>query len=234
MTRFPKRFNRLDIRRGLPMIKFLIFCLVSFLAHGEVNEEASEKVIFKKLIPTSFGIKSRTIDKKDAESVIKEIEQFKLSNPTAEISIDVLTCTSDYELPPVSLTDKKIDEHLQLGLERSLMIKNELIKLSIPFVIDTKICGPVFKKDDLNDRFVTKESKTFATKFEALKKTEGFLDQLREEALIEDPETLMELHSTLFLAKFKPFQGIRLLIKGKVKQATKVEKLKVQPSSKTQ
>ena len=180
MTLFPKRFNRLDICKGVPMIKLLIFCLVSFLAHGEVIEEASDKILFKKFIPTSFGIKSRTIDKKDAENVLKEIEQFKILNPDAEINIDVLTCTSDYELPQVSITDKKIDEHLKLGQERSLMIKNELLKLSIPFVIDSKLCGPIYSKDDLNDRFVTKESNTFAAKFEALKKSEGFLDQLRE------------------------------------------------------
>lgn len=216
------------------MKKLLIFCLVSFLAHGEASEEASDKVIFKKFIPTAFGIKSRTIDKKDTEAVLKEIEQFKILNTATEISIDILTCTSDYELPQVSITDKKIDEHLQLGLERSLMLKKALLKLSIPFVIDSKICGPIYSKDDLNDRFVTKESKTFDEKFEALKKTEGYLDQLREEALIENPETLIELYPTLFLAKFKPFQGIRLLIKGKVKETEKVEKLKVQPSSKNQ
>lgn len=217
------------------MTKLLVFYLVLFFAHAEASEKISDEILFKKLIPTSFGIKGRTIDTKDAEAVLKEINNFKSINPTAEFYIDLLICTSDFELPQASITNRKIDEHLQLAKERSKMIKEELLKvLSIPIVVVAKICGPVYTKDDLNDRFVTKESNTFASKFESLKKTEGFLDQLREEALIENPDSLVGLYPTIFLAKFKPFQGVRLLIKGKLKRAEQVEKIKAQPSSKNQ
>lgn len=217
------------------MIKFLFFCLVCSLVYAETPTGASEKIIFKKFIHTSFGIKSRTIDKKDAEAVLKEIEKFKVDNPDAEIHIDILTCTSDFELPQVTITHKKADEHLQLAVERNAMIKSELLKyLKIPVTMIAKICGPEFNKEDLNDRFVTKESKTFAEKYEKLKNTAGYQEKLKEEALLENPETVMDFYPTIFLAKFKPFQGIRLLIKGKLKETEKVEKINLKPSSKTQ
>lgn len=217
------------------MLKLLFFYLVCSLAQAGVAEEQSDNIIYKKFIQTAFGVKSRTLDKKDAEAVLLEIQQFKIANPKAEIQIDILTCTSDFELPQNTITNKKIEEHLQLAVERNLMIQAELVKyLKVPVKTVTKICGPEFKKEDLNDRFVTKESNTFAEKYEQLKNTPGYQDQLRDEALIENPESVMDLYPTIFLAKFKPFQGIRLLIKGKFKEVEKVEKINSKPSSKTQ
>jgi len=60
------------------------------------SDYVADVILHSEFIPTSFGIKSRTIDKNDAESVIKAIQQFKIQHSKSEISkIEILTCTSD-------------------------------------------------------------------------------------------------------------------------------------------
>jgi hypothetical protein len=217
------------------MSKFILLSLLlSFFAHAE---EQSDSVIFKKFIPTAFGIRSRTIDRKDAETVLKEVKQFKLEAPTAKISrLEILTCTSDYPLPQTSITNRKVDEHVQLAKERNEMIKSIVAK-ALPHVLvaTSKVCGPKYNPEDLNNRFVIKESgPLFATKFNELHHNPEFIKSLKEEALVENSSLLVDTYPSPFLAKYKPFQGIRLLIWGTVPEAQRLVKPKALPSGKNQ
>jgi hypothetical protein len=213
------------------------FILLSFLVCTlSYAEEVSEKIIFKKFIPTAFGIRSRTIDRKDADAVIKEIKNFKLAEPLAKISrIDILTCTSDYNLPQTIIPNRK-EEHVQLAKERNEMVQKALIN-AYPYAVvaESKLCGPRFKTADLNDRFITKQSgPLFASKLNELHNSAEFTQSLKEEALIDDSATLVDAYSSPFLAKYKPFQGIRLSIWGELKESKEAEKPKASPSGKSQ
>lgn len=212
---------------------FLLTFLLCSLASAE---EVSEQVLFKKFIPTAFGIRSRTIDRKDAEAVIKEVKNFKLAEPRAKITrLEILTCTSDYNLPQ-TIIPNKINEHVALASERNEMVKSALAKAYPYAVIATsKLCGPKFEKKDLNDRFITKESgPLYAAKLNALHSDVEFTKSLKEEALIENSASLVEIYSSPFLAKYKPFQGIRLSIWGELEESKKVEKPTASPSGKSQ
>jgi hypothetical protein len=218
-------------------VKNLLFLLILITSPAAFAEEISEEIIFKKFIPTAFGIRSRTIDRKDAEAVIKEVKNFKLSEPSAKISrLEILTCTSDYPLPQTSITNRKVNEHAQLALERNEMIKSTLSKaLPHTIVATSKVCGPKFNPEDLNNRFVIKESgPLFATKLNELHNNSEFVKSLKEEALIEDSALLVDLYPSPFLAKYKPFQGIRLLIWGLVTESKTPVKPKALPSGKSQ
>lgn len=196
------------------LVFILSILLMPALSWSE--ETAQDSVVFQQFIPTAFGIKSRTIDVKDADSVVKSIEDFKLQNPNVEITaLDLQTCTSDYELPQNTITNKKVDEHVQLVQERHQFVAERLMKNKYTVIGKPKVCGPAFSMADLNDRFVTRESgEIFEKKFHLLLSDKTFVTQLKEDALIEDPTTLKKNYPTPFLAKFKPFQGIRLVIKG--------------------
>lgn len=200
-------------------------------------DESSEHILHQEFIPTAFGVKSRTLDKKDAEAVIKAAQNYILSAPKAEISrLELLTCASDYRLPPMTLTDKRINEHWHLAKERNDMVIKELEKiLKLPVTGQARVCGPEFVPTDLNDRFVTKESGAlYESKFQQLLKDPAFQQQLKEEAMIDEAEKLKSLYPSPFLAKYKPFQGIRLFIFGHIKQAQSKKSESKKSSGKTQ
>jgi len=99
------------------------------------------------------------------------------------------------------------------------MIKSEISRvLKLQVSGDSLLCGPNFNRDDLNDRFVTKDSgPIYDEKFKSLMADEKFKAQLKDQALIHEPEKLKELYPSPFLAKYKPFQGVRLHIWGTTK-----------------
>ncbi len=215
---------------------FLILTFLISTAHA--SSEEAEQILHKEFVPTAFGIKSRTIDSKDGDAVSKVIESFKVENAQAEIlRIELQTCTSDYELPQNTITNRKVDEHLKLAEERHSMVAGYLSKTkNFQVAGKHKICGPTFESKDLNDRFVTKESGSiYDQKFNLLLSDSEFVNQLKEDALIEDPQSLKSKYPSPFLAKFKPFQGIRVYIVGKLKKKGETnEKPKEQPSGKSQ
>jgi len=208
------------------------------MASALASAEEAEQLLHKSFIPTAFGIKSRTIDSKDGDAVIKAIETFKLQQPDAIISrIELQTCTSDYELPQNTITNRKVDEHVKLAEERHAMVTGQLTKIKLNVAGKSKLCGPTFESKDLNDRFVTKESgEIYTQKFQQLLNDQEFISQLKEDALVEDPQSLKSKYPTPFLAKFKPFQGIRLFIFGNTKKKAEPaqKEIKGLPSGKSQ
>ena len=220
------------------MISLLMSFFIILSLGAQVVEVKPEILIHKEFVSTAFGVKSRTLDKKDAEAVIKALHQFKVDHPEAHINrVEVLTCTSDYKLPQISITHKETDEHLRLAKERLEMLTEEMKKVSpYPFSGKAQVCGPTFKKDDMNDRFVTRESGAiFDEKFKNLLADSAFIELLKSEALLENPSDLKSIYSSPFLAKYKPFQGVRLFVWGSINQASpkKREELK-KPSGKIQ
>jgi hypothetical protein len=220
------------------IFKFMLLSCLSLRMNALATVESEEQLLHKEFIPTAFGIKSRTIDSKDADAVIRAIDNFILQYPSAEIKrIELKTCTSAYELPQSTLTHRKVDEHLKLAEERHSMIQQQLVK-SKKFQMqgEAKVCGPAFGRLDLNDRFITKESgQIYEQKFAQLLSNQEFMLQLKEDALIEDPLILKSRYPSPFLAKFKPFQGVRLFIFGKLKtKEQNLEKSKAAPSGKSQ
>lgn len=213
------------------------FYLFSTCLWANSSGPEAEAILHSEFVPTSFGIRSRTLDKSEAETVIKAIQQYKIQHAKSEISkIDILTCTSDYRLPQVSVTRKNEGEHIQLAKDRNEMMKAEISRIfKLPIAGESSVCGPEFNRDDLNDRFVTKDSGAiYDVKFNALMADEKFKGQLKEQALISEPEKLKEVYPSPFLAKYKPFQGVRIHIWGTVKGETQKKADTKQPSGKNQ
>jgi hypothetical protein len=204
----------------------------------QASAEEVEVLLHREFLPTAFGIKSRTIDIKDGELVAKAIENYKVQNPNAEIlRIELQTCTSDYRLPQSTLTARRLNEHEQLAEERHSMIRDHLVRSTKIFPSGHhKVCGPKFETKDLNDRFISKESGAiYEEKFKQLIHDESFVQQLKVEALVDDPEVLKKKYPTIFLAKFKPFQGVRLSLYGRLKKkGESALKPTEKPSGKTQ
>lgn len=216
---------------------FLLLLFINLAWAQDPFEKGEEKVLYQVFSPTAFGIKSRTIDEKDAQSVIALMKSFLLSSPQAVVSrVDILTCTSDYELPQAIIAQRKANEHLELAKVRHSMVEKEF-KKSFPYSVTGgyQICGPEFTREDLNDRFVTKESgELYQQKLNRLLEKPEYLKQLEEFALMTNPESISSIYPSIFLAKFRPFQGIRLKVWGYEKQSKKIEINPKQPSGKNQ
>ena len=95
----------------------------------------------EKFFPYPFGKEARTVDYSEFEQIASYLKEIK-NNKKYEVSkSDILVCTSDYRLPPISVTQKNENEHLDLALQRASGLKKELNKLGIKAEVSHKLCG---------------------------------------------------------------------------------------------
>lgn len=194
------------------------------------SEPAEEKKVFDQFFSTAFGIKSRTIDIKDAEKVIKAIKEFQLKEPKIKISkIHILTCASSLPLPKSTTTPNPETEHIKLANQRHEMVISELQKnFQVSISGESRQCGVDFQKIDLNDRFVVPESGAlFEERFKSLSENAEFMKKLKEETNQELSEVREKFNSP-FLAKYRSFQGIRLEVYSLVEK-TEITPVKEEP-----
>jgi len=208
------------------------------MANFSYAEVVAEKLVVEKFVPTAFGIKSRTIDVKDAEAVIQSIKDFQKNDAKAIIShLEILTCTSSYPLPKSTLTRHPESEHIYLATQRHETIVTELKKhFKTSIIGEAKVCGPSFDRKDLNDRFVTPESGQFyQDRFKELSQDEELEKSLKEIALTNLSD-VQERFSSPFLAKYRSFQGIRIrvFVLDEKKEIIPIKDEFKSPSSKSQ
>lgn len=211
--------------------------ILNFQAFSQDNCEDGEKILEQKFFPAPFGKKARNIDVSEAEGVVKHIKQFQLNHPNSIVSkIEVLSCTSSVPLPPLSLTDRRENEHLDLAMQRALLLKKELNKHNFKSEVAHRVCGPEFKPLDKNLRFIVKGNSgaLYEQAYAEIQKTENLLDQYKEEALIESFDEIKKNYPAPFEAKYRPFQGYRVKITGRIRCAGEKSKVIKSPSGKSQ
>jgi hypothetical protein len=191
-------------------ILLLICCSLNIFA----DECGEERVVLQQFFSTPFGKSSRTIDIKEAERITQEIKSYQSKNPGEDlIKVEVLSCTSTVPLPPLSKTDIRSDEHLDLALQRALMVKKELNKIKISSQVSHQQCGPEFNKEDLNLRFRTKESgELYREAINYVKATPQLMELYKTQALINSFEEALKIYPNPFQLKYQPFQGYHLTI----------------------
>jgi hypothetical protein len=170
----------------------------------------------EKFFPYAFGKEARTVDYSEFEQIASYLKEIK-NNKKYEVSkSDILVCTSDYRLPPISVTQKNENEHLDLALQRASGLKKELKKLGIKAEVSHKLCGPAFRKLDMNWRFISKEymNDKYQEAYRDIEKTDGIIEMYKTEALIKSFDEVKNKYQQPFLAKYKPFNGYRVRVFG--------------------
>lgn len=207
-----------DIRKDLP---------------SECKEE--KIVLFKEFVPTNFEEGKSTVGQDQVEPIRKKVLNFINSNPDMIVT-DVSVTSSSSKTPFHAMVGgKKVidpksnEKNLSLAQERAQFaekvlteIKNSSSQLkNINFQTKAELSGPDFEPIDLNDRFVTRMTPGYVERIEALyQKNKKFYE---EQALKSSANELLDekQFGNLYQAKFKPFQGFRIVINGFKKEEMK-------------
>lgn len=200
------------------------------------KECVDDKVtLFNEFVPTNFDEGRATVGHDQVEPVKGKIMNFIKSNP--EMIVTDITVTSSSSKTPFHTTvaGKKVidpmsnEKNLSLAKERASFAEKVLndIKSSssqlgaINFVTKAELAGPDFDPMDLNDRFVTRMTPGYLEKVESMYKK--FQKEFKDQALKESAAELLDEKQfvNLYQAKYKPFQGFRINIKGFKKEEMK-------------
>lgn len=168
--------------------------------------------LLEEFVPTDFEKHRKTVGKDQVEPLIQKASSYILNQPdtvVTQIFVSSQTARAPYYtvVGKKRVLDPKSDEiNANLARQRAEFAQAALIEnfkmKKISIVVESKLAGPKFSPADLNLRFVTPE-------------TQGYKDMLRELS-VENKIDLKELEkeSNLYHAKFKPFQGFRMILTG--------------------
>lgn len=194
-----------------------------------------EKIVLEQtFIPTDFEDRS-TVGEDQIDPLKKYIQDYIKSNPETIVT-DVEVISNSAKLPFYITKDGKkvIDpesqkKNIKLSQERAFFAKKVLEKMKasgsdyskIEMSFKATLAGPDFRPTDLNERFVTRMTPGYLERIEALYKnhekeykTKAFTNAAYE---LLDPKKF----GNLYQAKFKPFQGFRIIISGYKKELMK-------------
>lgn len=197
------------------------------------RECVEEKVsLHSEFLPTNFDEGRTTVGRDQVEPLKTKVLAFIKDNP-GMILTDVIVTSSSSKTPySITIAGKKMIDpnsdakNLSLAKERSLFAETVLseIKASssqlshINFLTASELTGPDFDSMDLNDRFVTRMTPGYLERLDALYKRHKKLYE--EQALKMSAQDLMDEKEfvNLYQAKYKPFQGFKIQIKGYKKE----------------
>lgn len=200
------------------------------------KECIEEKVsLHSEFVPSNFDEGRTTVGRDQVEPIKSKIIAFIKGNP-GMILTDVIVTSSSSKTPySITVAGKKMVDpnsdakNLSLAKERSLFAENVMseIKASssqlshVNFLTAAELAGPEFDSIDLNDRFVTRMTPGYLERLDALYKRYEKL--YVEQALKTSAQDLMDekVFVNLYQAKYKPFQGFRIHIKGYKKEDMK-------------
>lgn len=200
------------------------------------KECLDEKVILhSEFFPTAFDIGRTTVGEVEIDPVKAKVLSIVKGNSEIIVTdVDVFSSSSKTPFYKI-VTGKKVidpesnDRNLSLAKQRAQFaekvfneIKGQDSKFKyINISVSGGLGGPDFVPTDLNDRFVTRMTPGYVEKLDALFKRHQKL--FEDGAIIKSSEDLLDekKYSNLYQAKYKPFQGIRLLIRGFKKEDMK-------------
>ena len=202
--------------------------IVFYLILMWVPTTFAQQLLHQEFITTTLGKERSTVGKDQAEVVKAPIQNFIKSNPNIVITDITVTSTSS-KIP--FFINKKIDpksneRNLALANERAFFVKkifddmkaNSTQLSQVNFVSTGELAGADFEPIDLNDRFVTKMTPGYSELIDSLYRKHE--EKFRDQALISSPQVLFDekQYVNLYQAKFKPFEGFRIQIKGQRKE----------------
>lgn len=188
----------------------------------------NSKVLFQEMIHAHFDDNRNTVGRDQFDTIKSKILNFLKDNPelvATEVTVESLSSRTPYyvEVAGKKVIDQNSDEkNLKVVQDRASFGKSMLEEIrtssslynTIKFESIAKLAGPEFSKTDLNERFVTKMSPGYYERIEALYNKHQKL--YKKEANISTDGDLLseEKYSNLYQAKFKPFHGFKIIIKG--------------------
>jgi len=204
----------------------------------------NKQILLNELVPLQLNGAKTTIGIDETLPVKALIEQYIVGNPGTTIT-DVEVISSSSKIPANKKKPKdeiNAKKNMDIAQQRSEFVGKSLKEIQttrpslskVRFSTSAVLAGPEFDVLDLNTRWMSRDM------------TPGYKEMLQElyknnknfyeEAFIKSPDELLT-YPTLFEAKFKPFQGFRVLISGFNKKESKCAdttgKTKVTPSSKS-
>lgn len=200
--------------------------------------------LFSEMVPLNFDSGRSTVGEDQIEPAKNKISAY-LSSHEIELITDVEVTASSSKAPFYTMVNgKKVldpqsnEKNLSLAKERAVFAEKVITPLkasypSITFSVAAELAGPDFQPTDLNDRFVTRMTAGYGERVEALfqKHKPSFTDQ----AVVHSSYDLLDEQKfgNLFQAKFKPFHGIRVVIRGHKRELVKCleNKEKIKPKS---
>ena len=173
-----------------------------------------------------------TVGEDQIEPIKTKLTTF-LSSPEGQYVTDIEVVSNSSKTPFYkTVNGKKVLDpdsnvkNLSLAKERASFAEKVLASLKashpkINFVIKGELAGPEFQPMDLNDRFVTRMTPSYGEKLESLyqKHKSAFNDV----AFVKSSFDLMDetKYVNFYQAKFKPFHGLRYVIRGYKKELLK-------------
>lgn len=200
------------------------------------KECVEEKIsLYSEFVPTNFDEGRSTVGRDQVEPIKSKVLAFIKGNP-GMILTDVVVTSSSSKTPfNITVAGKKMIDpksdarNLALAQERALFAENVLTEIKasssqlshVKFMTAAELAGPDFDTMDLNDRFVTRMTPAYLERLDALFKR--YEKMYKEQALKNSAEDLMDEKQfvNLYQAKYKPFQGFRIHIKGYKKEEMK-------------
>lgn len=207
-----------DIRKNMPK---------------ECKEE--KLVLYSEFLPTSFDEGRSTVGNDQVDPIKKKVLNFIQANPDMIVT-DVAVTSSSSKTPfHTMVAGKKVidpksnEKNLALAQERANFAEkvfNEIKSSSsqlknINFQTKAELAGPDFEPMDLNDRFVTRMTPGYIERIESVYQKNKKLYE--EQALKTSSNDLLDEKQfvNLYQAKFKPFQGFKIVINGYKKEEMK-------------
>lgn len=200
------------------------------------KECIEEKItLYSEFVPTNFDEGRSTVGKDQLDPVKEKISSFISAHP--EMIVTDVSVTSSSSKTPFHITvagKKKIDpesdkRNLALAEQRSGFASQALSEIQksssaltkVNFTTKAELAGPDFTPTDLNTRFMTKMTKGYKEKIQALYEENKKIYE--EQALTKSAEELMDDKKfvNFYQAKYKPFQGFRIAISGYKKEQMK-------------
>jgi hypothetical protein len=218
---------------------FLLFLLAtSVWADDKAIKSAcvdEKQILHREFIEAHFDEGRMSVGKDQIEPIKEKIASF-IKEHSEMLITDVLVVVSSSKTPFYKTENgkKKLDpqsdkKNLNIAKERAAFSESVLSELKasstryqkIIFTSRAELSGPDFSPLDLNERFVTKMTPGYLEKLAANYKNNHKL--YSEQAFVLDYLDLMDekKYVNLYQAKFKPFHGFRIEIKGHVKDKMK-------------
>ncbi len=198
------------------------------LKHLPPECEAEKKNLLHEFISAHRG-DDRTLVRPEEVLPLKDLIGGFLAKAVDHIVTDVAVTVTSSRLPFYAtvggqkVLDPKSDEkNLAIASKRSLHVERLLEELrvaypqraSISFRSSAELAGPVFHPTNLNERYITRMNPGYSEKIEALFRNNE--RSYRDSILLAGAADLLDekKYANLFQARFMPFHGYRVLIRG--------------------
>ncbi len=210
---------------------FLLTSVTGFAQVPKIDCVEDKQILLNQLVPLQLNGAKTTIGIDETLPVKALIEHYIVNNPDMVITeVKVISSSSKVPANKKKASDPSSEkENSNIAVQRAAFVTKSLKEiqasrtslLKVPFVTKAFVVGPKYVPNDLNDRWKDKNmTPGYKEMVDALYEQIKSSYKDKGEDFILLPEEILS-YPTLFEAKFKPFQGFRVLIYGYNKKESK-------------